>query len=79
MSLSLVIRLIPFSVKYFPGEHDLKNDSETVTFQSKILGVDISHPKFYYRLSSGYIEYDVGILTLETPVDFSNDTFSHIR
>ena len=54
-------------------------DSETVTFQSKIVGVQFSHPKFYYRKSVGVIKYDIGLLTLETPIDFSNETFSHIR
>ena len=39
----------------------------------------IPHPNFYYRLSEGQIKYDVALLTLETPVDFSNETFSHIR
>ena len=64
---------------YFSGEHNLTNDSETVTFQSKIVGVELSHPKFYYELSNDILNYDVGILTLETPIDFSNETFSHIR
>ena len=63
----------------FSGEHDLRNGSETVTFQSKIAGVGISHPRFYYRISVGEISYDVGLLTLETPIDFSNETYSHIR
>ena len=63
----------------FPGEHDLTNDSETVTFKSKIAGVGISEPRFYYRISAGSLDFDLGILTLETPVDFSNETFSHIR
>ena len=68
-----------YNTKYFPGEHDQMNDSETVTFKSKIVGVDFLHPKFYYRLSLGVIKYDIGLLTLETPIDFSNETFSHIR
>ena len=68
-----------YNTKYFPGEHDQMNDSETVTFKSKIVGVDFLHPKFYYRLSRGVIKYDIGLLTLETPVDFSDETFSHIR
>ena len=65
--------------EYFSGEHDLTNDSETVTFKSKIAGVGISEPRFYYRISAGSLDFDLGILTLETPVDFSNETFSHIR
>ena len=63
--------------EYFSGEHDVEDDSETVTFKSKAEG--ISHPRFYYRLSLGEIDYDVGLLTLETPIDFTNETFSHIR
>ena len=66
-----------YDFKYFSGEHDIEDDSETVTFTSKAEG--ISHPRFYYRLSSGEIYYDVGLLTLETPIDFTNETFSHIR
>ena len=54
-------------------------DSETVIFKSKIVGVDFSHPKFHWRLYRGEIKYDIGLLTLETPIDFSNETFSHIR
>ena len=65
--------------EYFSGEHDLTNDSETVTFKSKIAGVGIPEPRFYYRISVGLLDFDLGILTLETPVDFSNETFSHIR
>ena len=63
----------------FSGEHDLRNGSETITFQSKIVGVELSHPWFNYQLSRGVISNDVGLLTLETPIDFSNKTFSHIR
>ena len=62
---------------YFTGEHDIEDDSESVTFESKAVG--ISHPKFFNRLSSGEIVFDVGLLILETPIDFSNATFSHIR
>ena len=63
--------------EYSSGEHDIEDGSETVTFKSKAVG--ISHPRFYFRLSEGELEYDVGILTLETPIDFDNKTFSHIR
>ena len=62
---------------YFSGEHDILDDSETVTFKSRAEG--ISHPRFFYRLTRGKVEYDVGLLTLETPVDFTNKKFSHIR
>ena len=63
--------------KCFSGEHDIEDDSETVTFKSKAEG--ILHPRFYFRRSLGEIDYDVGLLTLETPIDFTNETFSHIR
>ena len=62
---------------YYPGEHDIQDDSETVTFRSKAVG--ISHPLFYYRLSAGEIQYDIGLITMETSVDFSNKSYSHIR
>ena len=70
-----------FWVKYtFSGDHDLDDDTETVEFLSKALktGLDV-HPKFFLSRSRGVIKYDVGLLTLETPVDFTNETFSHIR
>ena len=61
------------------GEHDREVDNETLTFKSKAVGVGIHHPQFFYRLSTGEIKYDIGLITLETPVDFSNKSFSHIR
>ena len=64
----------------YPGEHDIDDDTETVTFQSKADETELrTHPRFFIRLSRGQIKYDVGLLTLETPIDFSNSTFSHIR
>ena len=65
------------SDKNYTGEHDIADTNETVTFKSKAVG--ISHPRFYFRPSSGVIKYNVALLTLETPIDFSNETFSHIR
>ena len=59
------------------GEHDTEVSNETVTFTSKAVGA--THPNFFYRLSTGTIKFDVALLTLETPIDFSNETFSHIR
>ena len=67
-------------MKYFPGEHDLDDETETVKFQTKALKAEFEvHPKFFLNRYGGLIKYDVGILTLETPVDFTNKTFSHIR
>ena len=71
--------IIKENVENFSGEHDLRNGSETITFQSKIVGVELSHPWFNYQLSRGVISNDVGLLTLETPIDFNDKTFSHIR
>ena len=73
------IEILPLKIisVYFSGEHDIEDDSETVTFESKAEG--ISHPRFYYRLSLGEIFYDLALLTLDTPIDFTNETFSHIR
>ena len=64
---------------WISGEHDREVDNETLTFKSKAVGVGIHHPQFFYRLSTGEIKYDIGLITLETPVDFSNKSFSHIR
>ena len=77
----MVVEIHIFWVKYtFSGDHDLDDDTETVEFLSKALktGLDV-HPKFFLSRSRGVIKYDVGLLTLETPVDFTNETFSHIR
>ena len=71
---------VKYNLKYFPGEHDLDDDTETVKFQTKALSAELDvHPKFFLSRSRGVIKYDVGLLTLETPVDFTNKTFSHIR
>ena len=73
-----------FIVKYIlkcishTGEHDTEDDTETVTFQSKAVERE-THSRFFIRRSRGQIKYDVGLLTLETPIDFSDETFSHIR
>ena len=63
----------------FPGEHDIEDGYETVTFESKVVGIPQPHPRMYYRISTGDLEFDVGILTLETPVNFSDPKFDHIR
>ena len=63
-----------------PGEHDTEDDTEAVTFQSKADETELrTHPRFFIRISRGQIKYDVGLLTLENPVDFSDQRFSHIR
>ena len=67
-------------LKYFPGDHDLTEETETIKFQSKALRTELDvHPKFFLSRSLGVINYDVGLLTLQTPVDFTNKRFSHIR
>ena len=57
----------------------MDDETETVKFQTKALKAELDvHPKFFLS-RYGVIKYDVGLLTLETPVDFTNKTFSHIR
>ena len=62
----------------FLGEHDIEDGSETVTFKSKAINA-IVHDLLYWRISSGDLEYDVGMVTLETPVNFADPKFNHIR
>ena len=63
---------------WFPGEHNLTDHSESVTFVSKAKRTERKkHPQFYMKQAEGVIKYDVAILELETPIDFRN--FSHIR
>ena len=72
--------LMENNLEYFTGDHDLEDDTETVIFQTKALRAELDvHPKFFLSRSRGVIKYDVGLITLETPVDFTNETFSHIR
>ena len=35
------------------------------------------HPKFFIRRGEGTIKFDIGLLMLETPVDFNK--YPHIR
>ena len=60
------------------GEHDVSDRYETATHISKAIVREIEkHPRFYIRRALGVIKYDIALLTLEQPVDFSR--FSHIR
>ena len=62
------------------GEHDITDDSETVTVVSKAKPSERHrHPKFFIRRSEGKSNYDVAILELETPLDFTQGNISHIR
>ena len=66
--------------QYLTGDHDLEDNSETVTIQTKAVVTELeAHPRFFLRRSTGVIKYDVGLLTLETPIDFKDKTLSHIR
>ena len=66
--------------KYFTGDHDLEDATETEVFQTKALSTELEvHPKFFLSRSRGVIKFDVGLLTLTKPVDFTDKTFSHIR
>ena len=60
------------------GDHDLTREDETETFITRSVTREIEkHPKFYIRRGQGVLKYDVAILTLENPVDFTR--FPHIR
>ena len=49
-----------------------------MTHTSKAVELEIvKHPRFYIRRGLGVIKYDIAILTLEQPVDFTQ--FPHIR
>ena len=60
------------------GEHDLSDDTETRTFVSKAVTREArAHPHFFIRPGQGKVKFDIGLLMLETPVDF--DKYPHIR
>ena len=59
------------------GDHDVSDRYETVTHTSKASELALKHPRFYIRRGLGVIKYDIALLTLERPVDFSK--FPHIR
>ena len=62
------------------GEHDLTDDSETVTVVSKVKATTRKkHPQFYIRRAEGISKFDVALLELETPLDFGEKNISHIR
>ena len=62
----------------YPGDHDVTDRYETKLHTSKAVELEIEkHPRFYIRRGLGVIKYDIAILTLEQPVDFSQ--FPHIR
>ena len=60
------------------GEHDVSRLYETVTHTSKAAELEMEkHPRFFIRRGKGVIKYDIALLTLEQPVDFTQ--FPHIR
>ena len=60
------------------GEHDLSDDTETRTFVSKAVTREArAHPHFFIRPGQGKVKFDIGLLMLETPVDF--EKYPHIR
>ena len=69
-----------FKFHDFPGEHDISDESEAETFitKAKYLETEI-HPRFFIRRARGTVKYDVAILELENPVDFTNPRLQHIR
>ena len=49
-----------------------------MTFKSGAVETELEvHPRFFLRRTLGTIKYDVGLLTLQTAVDW--ETFPHIR
>ena len=65
---------------FFSGEHDVSDEYETQTFITKANPLEIVVPRrFYIRPGQGTIIYDVAILVMENPVDFTNPRLRHIR
>ena len=65
---------------FFSGEHDVSDEYETQTFVTKANPLEIVVPRrFYIRPGQGTIIYDVAILVMENPVDFTNPRLRHIR
>ena len=71
-----------FNCHDFIGEHDISSEYETPTFtfvtRAKPFRTQ-KHGKFYYRPARGTLIYDVAILELENPVNFTNPRLEHIR
>ena len=64
----------------FSGEHDVSDEYETQTFITKANPLEIVVPRrFYIRPGQGTIIYDVAILVMENPVDFTNPSLRQIR
>ena len=60
------------------GDHDVSVQYETVGFTSKAIDTELEkHPRFFIRRGRGEIKYDIALLTLEQPVNFTQ--FPHIR
>ena len=71
-------RNLPRTELSIPGEHNLADLSESVTFVSKAKVTERKkHPKFFIKQAEGFLKYDFAILELENPIDFRN--YSHIR
>ena len=71
-----------FNCHDFIGEHDISSEYETPTFtfvtKAKPFETEI-HRRFYIRRARGTVKYDVAILELENPVNFTNPRLEHIR
>ena len=60
------------------GEHDIQDETESRTFVSKVVRREARpHPRFFIRRGQGTVKFDIGLLMLETPVDF--EAYPHIR
>ena len=62
------------------GEHDISDEHEAETIITKAISWKTQiHRKFYIRLAQGTIKYDVAILEMENPVNFTDHRLRHIR
>ena len=69
-----------FNFRDFPGEHDISDESEAKTFITKAKYLETGiHRRFFFRRGRGTLKYDVAILELENPVDFTDPRLQHIR
>lgn len=64
---------------YIPGEHDIRDKSETKELRLKAIPPFLVHEKYKLKNSKnhGYLYYDFTLLELSQAVDFS--LFPHIR
>ena len=60
------------------GEHDVSKSLDTEIFKAKVLKTgQTKHPLYYSRQSIGTMKFDIALLELERPVNFTK--FDKIR